>query len=354
MRRTCSLTLVSNDFSFNEYYWGLHTKFQLEIGINNNINSKYPDIIWFKEGVFIITSFSCSKSTNNLTISIQGKDKMCLLNGEVGGTLESSVDFGTIEEVSGDTVNIRKVPIKDIIRNMLFQYAEEPYHNIIINDLDDDGLELLEYRGSSPLYIFKKEVSGMDQFPFATTNGEMACLIINPSDNNIDSTTGQITELRYIGDNDWKTTYDTINEGLLGKSDSIAQVSLIPNEFSQNEKYSVIKINYGQTVGYNTTELVFAGDLIANIGETLTSILDKIKNMLGNYEYFYDVDGRFVFQQKPAIERRSWVNTFNSGLTDLQDEEDDTYLEQLAQQKSKAYNFLGTELITSFNHTPNF
>jgi hypothetical protein len=43
------------------------------------------------------------------------------------------------------------------------------------------------------------------------------------------------------------------------------------------------------------TDLTYAGDLIANVGETLTSVLDKIKNMLGNYEYFYDVDGRFVF-----------------------------------------------------------
>jgi hypothetical protein len=27
---------------------------------------------------------------------------MCLLNGEVGGTLESSIDFGTIEEEDKD------------------------------------------------------------------------------------------------------------------------------------------------------------------------------------------------------------------------------------------------------------
>ena len=44
-----------------------------------------------------------------------------------------------------------------------------------------------------------------------------------------------------------------------------------------------------------TTDLVYAGELIGNVGETLTSVLDKIKNMLGDFEYFYDVDGRFVF-----------------------------------------------------------
>jgi hypothetical protein len=35
--------------------------------------------------------------------------------------------------------------------------------------------------------------------------------------------------------------------------------------------------------------------LVASPGESITSILDKIKNMLGDYEYFYDIDGRFVF-----------------------------------------------------------
>ena len=56
------------------------------------------------------------KYCNNFTISLQGKDKMCLLNGEVGGTLESSVDFGTIEEETPDgSWVIKHIPIKDII-----------------------------------------------------------------------------------------------------------------------------------------------------------------------------------------------------------------------------------------------
>ena len=48
VRRTCSLTLVGNDLDYNDYLWGLNTKFKLEIGIQNTINSDYPDIIWFK------------------------------------------------------------------------------------------------------------------------------------------------------------------------------------------------------------------------------------------------------------------------------------------------------------------
>jgi hypothetical protein len=62
-----------------------------------------------------------------------------------------------------------------------------------------------------------------------------------------------------------------------------------------DENYIIAKVEYGQTAGYRKTDLTYAGDLIANVGETVTSVLDKIKNMLGEFEYFYDLDGRFVF-----------------------------------------------------------
>ena len=85
-------------YDYSSYLWGLNTKFKLEVGLENNIDPSYPDIIWFKQGTYIISSFNTASSTNNFTITIQGKDKMCALNGEVGGALTSSVDFGTIEE----------------------------------------------------------------------------------------------------------------------------------------------------------------------------------------------------------------------------------------------------------------
>ena len=55
--------------------------------------------------------------------------------------------------------------------------------------------------------------------------------------------------------------------------------------------YTVSKITYGETCGYRLTDLTFAGDLTAKVGDSITSILDKIKNMLVEFEYFYDVNG---------------------------------------------------------------
>jgi hypothetical protein len=69
---------------------------------------------------------------------------MALLNGEISGSIEGRTDFGTIEEENSEGVwEIRKIPIREIIKNMVHVYAKEPYHNIFINDLDITGLELL-------------------------------------------------------------------------------------------------------------------------------------------------------------------------------------------------------------------
>jgi hypothetical protein len=48
VRRSFNLTMIANEVNINDFYWGLKTKIKLEIGLSNTINSKYPDIIWFK------------------------------------------------------------------------------------------------------------------------------------------------------------------------------------------------------------------------------------------------------------------------------------------------------------------
>lgn len=176
IRRSCSLSLIAEDININEYYWGVKTKFKLEIGLKNEIDNNYDDIIWFPQGIYVITSFNTSQSTSAYTINIQGKDKMCLLNGEIGGSLHSSVDFGTLEEVDDNgNIKILKHPLKDIIRESVHQYGGEFFHNIIINDLDDYGLELLEYRYDKPLYIFRE---ANDEVYFnGTFDGDMPCWI---------------------------------------------------------------------------------------------------------------------------------------------------------------------------------
>ena len=73
---------------------------------------------------------------------------------------------------------IVKLKIKDIIRNAVHLYGGEPIHNIIINDLDISGLELLEYRYDIPMYLYRNPRDGSD-FDNITLDGKKQCQIKN-------------------------------------------------------------------------------------------------------------------------------------------------------------------------------
>ena len=354
VRRTCSLTMVANDFDYSNYTWGLNTKFKLEIGVENHIDSFYPKIIWFNQGIYLFTSFNTSRSTNNFTINLSGKDKMCLLNGEVGGALESSVDFGKIEEENADGVwTITDIPVYDIIRNMVHTYAGEPYHNIIINDLDDYGLELLEYRFDKDLFLYRKIDSEI--FDNILLDEEKTCDVwdaIRDDNGNITSYKKSLTgqPLKDLA----ATDFDMLVDSLVGSSNPKA----ITFDGNDDQKYHIAKVEYGQTAGYRLTPLTYAGDLIAKVGESITSVLDKIKNMLSEFEYFYDVDGQFIFQRKKAFINTLWT-PLKSAETETLDSEglaiyhSEKYVDSIAESSSCSYIFNEGELIASFNSTPN-
>jgi hypothetical protein len=62
-----------------------------------------------------------------------------------------------------------------------------------------------------------------------------------------------------------------------------------------NKKYTVVKIEPGEDIGYELTETYYPDELIAGVGDTVVSILDKIVEVFGDFEYFYNLDGQFVF-----------------------------------------------------------
>ena len=47
IRRTCSLNLIAESFVLETAHWGTNRKFYLEIGLENTINNKYPNLVWF-------------------------------------------------------------------------------------------------------------------------------------------------------------------------------------------------------------------------------------------------------------------------------------------------------------------
>jgi hypothetical protein len=70
-------------------------------------------------------------------------------------------------------------------------------------------------------------------------------------------------------------------------------------------------VSYGEDAGYEETDFTYPDELILNAGDTVVTLLDKIVSTLGNYEYYYTVDGKFIFQ-----EIKNYLNT-SSPLEDL-------------------------------------
>ena len=340
LRRTCSLTMISNEVNIQNYYWGLQSKFKLEVGLENTINDEYPEIVWFPQGLFIITGFNTNVTVNNCTITIQGKDKMCLLNGDIGGSLPSQIDFGIDEYYDADTqtTTYNSIPLKDIIYYAVNAYGGEPFHNIVINDLDMLGLEQVRYKGDKPLFFVRPEWEANKVYTNITLNENMKC-----SKNQDEAEKQSNLTLGTI--QNYNKDMDAI-ESYIGDNVYFLEESKEGKKYTKGP-YSVYKAEYGDDIGYRPTQLTYAGELIANAGESLTSVLDKIRNMLGSYEYFYDLDGRFIFQKKKTYDQNPWnsliVSTTNSN---------DTYAENAVYVSQTIFNFNDLGYFTALTHNP--
>ena len=342
VRRTCSITLVGQDLQIHDYFWAMKNKFKVEIGIENHIDSNYEDIIWFKQGIFYITSFSMSESTNSFTITINGKDKMAKLNGDLGGNLMAETNFGQYDQINADgSITTNKVPIRTIITQAIMQYAQEPVGNIIINDLPDYGFELWDYRGVG------QNGENIDLFYFYEINeydsASLKQCILGNQDNNVYSA--------YTNKNDPLGDYTLQNipreflyyPSTLLPSSQLCYFKRKGEKMSKdNEKrYYIAKVEYGQTAGYHGTDLVYPDELIAKAGDPLTiGLLDKLTTMLGEFEYFYDVDGKFVFQKK-----KTYIQNLFTPITSNE-------IRSFTAVSQYGYRFENAEMISAFSNQP--
>lgn len=336
VRRTCSLSLVTDTLKVDTIVWRYQTKIKVYIGLRNHLKyipeylvehptwAAYDDIIWFPQGTFIITSFNSSSNNNGYTINIQAKDKMCLLDGSVGGNLWASHEFSIVwTQMQDGSTTKTYIPIYDIIRESIHNYAFESYENIIINDLDTCGVELIEYLGdNASMYIFKQRLKSnnpneerpwTDQIAFDITSGSLIAWFEDETTRN------------HKGSYEWAT----------------------PSENNEVEYLLLKKVSntsVDKVVGYRATDLTYPGELTIPVGGTITDMLKKICEMLGEFEFFYDLEGHFVFQRKKIYVNSVWTNTVYDGTT--------RYYDSMMSATNLAYDFLQGTIIESFTNTP--
>lgn len=281
VRRTISLTMLANEQNSNleniDNEISINKKVRVFVGYGNPLKSyaHYGDIIWFPCGLFVLSSATIARSTSGWTISISGKDKMCLLDGTAGGTFPASITFHErYTYLDNGDIEITYPTIFQIIYEAVNHWGGEAIENIIISDIDETCKMLVKYIGDKPIY-FSNNYESMD--------------------------------------------------------------------FSPSSDFPHM-ISYGQDAGYEETDFTYPGELVLDAGDTVTTLLDKIIDVLGNYEYFYDIEGHFIFQQI-----KNYLNT-GSPLTELTEE---NYVKSYNNAKF-LYSLTDLDTTTAITRSPKY
>ena len=299
MRRTGNLSMIAdeyeNDLTDTKHLLSINKKVEVLIGfINTTDEYTEYDMLWFPQGTYVIISPNISHNNSGVNISLTLHDKMALLNGECGGTLPASVVFNEIEDIDEDgNIQITEPTIYQIIQELVNHFGGEQLGKIIISDIDSRIKKVMKWTGSTPLYLYQEPAAdGTVYNSFSTNYNELAA--------------------------------------------------------RQAQGHGTIKeFSYGQDIGYILTDFVYPGELIGNAGDTVVTILDQIKNTLGNYEYFYDVDGNFRFQ-----EIKNYLNTSYSTFL-INEINSDNYLVDYTSGKS-VYTFENANIIQSYSNSPQY
>lgn len=288
VRRTGNITVQvderKNDLTDIKHLFSINKKIKIEVGLLNN-TSLYPqyDVLWFPLGIFVISNPSVSNSGSGVSISLTLNDKMSLLNGDFGGTLSSSVVFHEYEIIDPETGEyiVEKPTIVQIIQELVNHFGGEQLGRIIISDIDTRIKKVMKWTGSTPLY-------------------------------------------RYRDSNDKNANY-------------------FYSDSKMEDKYLEKIYNSQEDIGYIYSDFYYPGELIANVGDSICTILDKIKNTLGNFEYFYDIHGNFIFQ-----EIKNYLNT-SKATVDLNNLNNENYLINRSRGKA-VYTFNDSTSIISFSN----
>ena len=363
VRRTCNISFVAeekeNDLTNIENLLSINKKVRIYEGIKNNINKYYNDIIWFPLGVFVIVQPTINHSSNGCIIGLSCKDKMCLLNGECAGSFPTSITFDSYDQIIGSQ-EINKNPLKE---NLGDNFKPNNYTVYIYQD----DKQLYHY------YIWSKE-SSWEEVPNASLVGQSISIkqrIFDIIQSVVHFYGGESISKIYINDIplEIKNVLRYVGTGALYYNSATGVYTMDSTQIDPNST-TWKTFEYNDEIGYTYTDFVYPGNLISNIGDNICSILDKIKNTLGNYEYFYDINGNFIFQEKRNYLNTSYEATNGHQLNECRDSNGcklelasnelsvingNNYVVDFYAESSSVYSFdEGNGLLISVSNSPNY
>ena len=318
VRRTCNLSMIAdekeNDLTDLDNLFSTNKRVEVEIGFLNTTEYYTQfNIIWFPLGIYVIKTPSITHNTTSVDISLTLEDKMCLLNGTMGGKFPATVEFSRMEDEFG---NLSYPTMYQIILELVHHFGGEQLSKIIINDLDEYVKVPKRWMPKDGLLLDEKQI-------------EDICIEFSeniPVDEN---------------NNPRPLKYEFISAD--------AGDEAVPSNFHRYKK--------GDWIGFTYEPFTYPGcetgdenkQLVGNAGESVCTILDKIKNVLGNFEYFYDINGNFIFQ-----EIKNYLNT--SQFTTVLDNNGNVtsgYDMDISRGKS-VYSFTDNMLVTNLSNNPQY
>lgn len=261
VRRTMTLTVNLDGGEYDatslDMDFSLNKKVFVELGVKNDTDewTQYP-ILWFPQGVFFINKASMSSSaSSSVSLTLNLRDKMSMLNGDVGGIIPASTIFDSIDTQSSTGQFIsQKVTVYELIENVVNHFGNEDLCNIVIEDVDLKIRRVVRWTAENVLYLVKTYEDGVFKYYTAT---------IEKPDENVD----------------------------------------------------FIEVKQGDDCGYVYDDFVYTSDLTLNAGSKVTDVLDKIVSYLGNYEYFYDEFGIFHFREIKNYVNTTYATTAIKDMT---------------------------------------
>lgn len=343
-RRAGNLTFLAeeqlNDLTDIDNLLSMNKKVKILIGMENHVDTEHDDIIWFNQGIFVIVQPSLTHSTSGVTISLQIKDKMCLLDGTCGGNLPTSVTFHEYDQIIGK----QEISYSGAISSA---YPSAPNNYTVYVMSNGSTTSYMMWDATKGWYETDEDsIGSVTQVPqriydiiqtaVCNYGGEdIARIIINDLELELKSS------VRYVGSD---TLYYNTQTGVY---------TLDENAAAQNE--GIWKAyNYNEDCGYVYTDFTYPGELVSAIGDNVCSVLDKITSSLGNYEYFYDINGNFVFQEK-----KNYLNTQYEPVQKLDADgfllDKDSYYVDFSNTSDSIYTFdEGSSLISTYGNIPNY
>ena len=307
LRRTSSLTFVCSDRKRTiedvNYLLSVNRRLKITIGVKNDIDPAYDDIIGFPQGIFVITQINCNHSPGGITVAMTIKDKMCLLNGECGGTLPASTIFDSYDQYYMTRELDKESDLPDPRYDEVNEYTiykiqqDKGFIYRIFNPTSFSAFPNDSSKWYNPIREedLKKYTYVTIKNPIYDIIQTLVCNFGNESldkifINDVDLVTKQLSR--------WTNTGHKLYYNSELNKYTIEQ----PSDY---EGWRVF--DYNENIGYKLIPFVFPGELVAGIGDTVTSVLDKIIQVLGNYEYFYDINGNFIFQEKRNYLNNSYI-----------------------------------------------